>query len=344
MIAPAGVTVETRVPSRLAAPERPSGPCRRRRKSPCGLKPLSQHSPDSAALQGQDHLLVRLGQRQILLRVRAGGKKPRVDAAEAPRRATLPSSGPTPAVAVCQTTGNQRLTLQAAAARRGWTIAATHEDAGISGAKGRGKRPGLAALLKDTMRGKYDILMARAVDRLGRSLSDLVDNLQELQGARADLFLYQQAVDTTTLPVAPCGVFAEFEHAMIQVRLKADPARGRGVRPPAPTCRAHRGGIQARLATGAGILRWPGRARGRVNGSAGQGRDCVTGCLITSVGRKTGSLVNAPWAMLGPGLIVAGARHRSGERHCSSSHASALFRAFYPCEYALRPDREDIIR
>jgi len=67
--------LKRRSPSRLAAPERPSGPCRRRRKSPCGLKPLSQHSPDPAALQGQDHLLVRLGQRQILLRVRAGGKK-----------------------------------------------------------------------------------------------------------------------------------------------------------------------------------------------------------------------------------------------------------------------------
>jgi hypothetical protein len=35
---------------------------------------------------------------------------------------------------------------------------------------------------------------------------------------------------------------------------------------------------------------------------------------------------------------------RRGKAWCSSLHASALFRAFYSCEYALRPDREDIIR
>jgi hypothetical protein len=48
--------------------------------------------------------------------------------------------------------------------------------------------------------------MAWSIDRLGRSLSDLVGGLQELHAARIDLFLHQQAVNTTTPPrLAPVG-------------------------------------------------------------------------------------------------------------------------------------------
>jgi DNA invertase Pin-like site-specific DNA recombinase len=68
-----------------------------------------------------------------------------------------------------QTTENQRLALMAVADQRGWTVANVYEDAGISGAKGRDKRPGLDALLKDAARGRFDVVMAWAMDRLGRS-------------------------------------------------------------------------------------------------------------------------------------------------------------------------------
>jgi DNA invertase Pin-like site-specific DNA recombinase len=76
-------------------------------------------------------------------------------------------------------------------------------------------------MLRDAVRGKFDILAVWAVDRFGRSLQDLVATLGELRAAGVDLFLHQQAVDTTT----PSGramfqmlsVFAEFERAMIQV-------------------------------------------------------------------------------------------------------------------------------
>src|SRR4051794_39151902 len=97
-----------------------------------------------------------------------------------------------------QTTENQRRELQAVAEQRGWKIVEVYEDAGISGAKGRDKRPGLDAMLKDAVRGKFNVVMAWSVDRLGRSLSDLVGGLKELEGARVDLFLHRQAVDTTT--------------------------------------------------------------------------------------------------------------------------------------------------
>jgi DNA invertase Pin-like site-specific DNA recombinase len=66
-----------------------------------------------------------------------------------------------------QTIENQRRDLTAAAEQHGWTVVATYEDAGISGAKGRDKRPGLDAMLKDAARGKFDVCMAWSVDRLG---------------------------------------------------------------------------------------------------------------------------------------------------------------------------------
>ena len=124
-----------------------------------------------------------------------------------------------------QTVENQRRDLEAAAAQRGWIISATYVDEGISGSKGRDKRPGLDAMLKDATRGKFDVVMAWAVDRMGRSLPDLIGTMQDLHAARVDLFLHQQAIDTTT-PTGRAmfqmmGVFAEFERAMIVARVKA---------------------------------------------------------------------------------------------------------------------------
>ncbi len=97
-----------------------------------------------------------------------------------------------------QTTENQRRELEAVARHRGWQIVAVYEDQGVSGAKGREKRPQLDRMLKDAVRGKFDVLAAWAVDRLGRSLQDLVGTLGELRAGGVDLFLHQQAVDTTT--------------------------------------------------------------------------------------------------------------------------------------------------
>ena len=124
-----------------------------------------------------------------------------------------------------QTVENQRRDLEAAAAQRGWVIVATYADEGVSGSKGRDKRPGLDAMLKDAVRGRFDVAMCWAVDRMGRSLADLVGTLQDLHGAKVDLFLHQQAMDTTTpagrAMFGMMGVFAEFERSMIVARVKA---------------------------------------------------------------------------------------------------------------------------
>jgi DNA invertase Pin-like site-specific DNA recombinase len=130
-----------------------------------------------------------------------------------------------------QTVENQRRELEAAAARHGWDIAATFKDEGISGGKSREKRPGLDAMLKAVARREFDIVAAWSVDRLGRSLQDLIGTLGELQAKTVGLYLHQQGLDTTT-PAGKAmfqmmGVFAEFERAMIQERIRAGLARAR---------------------------------------------------------------------------------------------------------------------
>lgn len=130
-----------------------------------------------------------------------------------------------------QTTENQRLELEAVAKVAGWQIAEVYEDAGISGAKGRDKRPAFDRLCKDATARKFDLIAAWSVDRLGRSLQDLVAFLGELQALKVDLFLKQQGLDTTTpsgrAMFGMLGVFAEFERAMISDRVKSGLARAK---------------------------------------------------------------------------------------------------------------------
>jgi DNA invertase Pin-like site-specific DNA recombinase len=121
--------------------------------------------------------------------------------------------------------------LAAWAERCGHTVVGTYEDNGISGAKGRDKRPALDKMLKDATRRRFDMLACWAVDRLGRSLTDLLGVLDTLKGAKVDLFLHQQALDTST-PAGKAlfqmmGVFAEFERSMIVARVNAGLARAK---------------------------------------------------------------------------------------------------------------------
>jgi DNA invertase Pin-like site-specific DNA recombinase len=130
-----------------------------------------------------------------------------------------------------QTSENQRRELEAVAARSGWHVVGFYEDAGISGAKGRDKRPGFDRLLKDATARNVNMIAAWSVDRLGRSLQHLVGFLTELQALGCDLYLHQQSIDTTTpsgrAMFQMCGVFAEFERAMIRERVNAGIARAR---------------------------------------------------------------------------------------------------------------------
>jgi DNA invertase Pin-like site-specific DNA recombinase len=130
-----------------------------------------------------------------------------------------------------QTTENQFMELRDVAEKRGWTIVDEFEDCGISGAKGRDKRPALDAMLTKAGAGHFDMVAAWSIDRLGRSLIDLITMLQLLRQYKVGLYLHQQALDTNTpsgqAMFGMLGVFAEFERATIQERVKAGMKRAK---------------------------------------------------------------------------------------------------------------------
>jgi DNA invertase Pin-like site-specific DNA recombinase len=156
-----------------------------------------------------------------------------------------------------QTVENQHRELQAVADRLGWTIVETLADEGISGAKGRDKRPGYDRLMQMVTRKEIDLIAVWSVDRLGRSLQHLVCFLNEINERSVDLYLHTQGLDTST----PAGramfsmlsVFAEFERALIRERIMAGLARStkKAGRPALDPAKAER--IKRELSAGQSI-------------------------------------------------------------------------------------------
>jgi DNA invertase Pin-like site-specific DNA recombinase len=130
-----------------------------------------------------------------------------------------------------QTVHNQIRELEAVGKRLGWEIVERYVDEGISGMKGRDQRPALAEMLKAVIRREVDVVAAWSVDRLGRSLQELVAILSDLREREVDLYLHQQGLDTGTPSVRAMyqmlGVFAEFERAIIVERVKSGLARAK---------------------------------------------------------------------------------------------------------------------
>lgn len=133
-----------------------------------------------------------------------------------------------------QTVENQRRELEAVAQRHGWEVVEIFSDQGVSGATAQ--RPAFQRLLQGVARREFDLVAAWSVDRLGRSLPHLLEFLGELKAKGVDLFLLQQGLDTQT-PAGKamfqmCGVFAEFERAIIVERIRCGLARAKaaGVR------------------------------------------------------------------------------------------------------------------
>lgn len=159
-----------------------------------------------------------------------------------------------------QTTENQRRVLLEIAERSGWDVVAIFEDHGISGAKGREQRPGFDALLKAVARSEIQMVAAWSVDRLGRSLPHLIGLLGDLEARGCDLYLHQQALDTSTptgrAMYAMAGVFAELERSLISSRVRAGQQRARAAgvrfgRPPIPPIDIRK--VQDRLKQGQSI-------------------------------------------------------------------------------------------
>ena len=133
-----------------------------------------------------------------------------------------------------QTVENQFQELRAVAQRNGWQIVIELSDNGISGTKGRDQRPAFDDLLKRATRREFDLIMVWAIDRLGRSIQHLVSFMTEIQSLGVDLYIHQQALDTTTASGRMIfGIFSalgEYERELMRERIMAGQRRARSSR------------------------------------------------------------------------------------------------------------------
>lgn len=132
-----------------------------------------------------------------------------------------------------QTAENQTLDLRKYCEARGWQIVAEHTDNGISGATN--DRPELKAIMSLARKRKIDILLVWRFDRFARSLSHLVNTLEELRGLGIGFVSYQESIDTSTpqgrMMFGVMASLAEFERCLIAERvvcgLRRAKARGK---------------------------------------------------------------------------------------------------------------------
>ncbi len=133
-----------------------------------------------------------------------------------------------------QTVENQRRELKAVAKRHGWAVVKEFRDEGISGTKGREKRPGFDALLQGIAKREFDQVMAWSLDRLSRRGKQLLDLSEELKAKHIDLYIHSfrgGAMDTSTpngqLMFTVIAGIAEWERSMIVERVRAGLARAK---------------------------------------------------------------------------------------------------------------------
>jgi DNA invertase Pin-like site-specific DNA recombinase len=122
-----------------------------------------------------------------------------------------------------QTNENQLLDLRKYCKSRGWEITAECIDHGISGT--RDDRPQLRAVMDFARKRKIDALLVWRFDRFARSLSHLINSLEELNRLGVDFVSYQESVDTATpqgrMVFGVMASLAEFERSLIQERIKS---------------------------------------------------------------------------------------------------------------------------
>ena len=139
-----------------------------------------------------------------------------------------------------QTVDNQLHDLRKVAHNNGWEVVDEYLEV-VSGAKGRDQRKEFDRLLKDVIRGKFEMILAWDVSRLGRSLKILVEFIEDIQERNVDLYLHQNGIDTSTSAgkamFQMIGIFSEFERSIISDRIKTalDRVRSEGKKLGRPT-------------------------------------------------------------------------------------------------------------
>jgi DNA invertase Pin-like site-specific DNA recombinase len=127
-----------------------------------------------------------------------------------------------------QETDMQETELKEYCENRSWTCT-VYKDKGQSGAKN--DRPALNALLADMRKRRFDVVVVWALDRLARSLKQLLSISEECKSLGVDLVSLKQNVDTTLpagrLTFQVLGAVAEFEREMLRERVRAGMAQAR---------------------------------------------------------------------------------------------------------------------
>ena len=128
-----------------------------------------------------------------------------------------------------QTTDNQIYDLRQMAEQRGFTIIEEYVDHGISGARAR--RPALDKMMTDARRGRFDIVVVWAADRLARSVKHFIEVLSELDHLKIAFISFREQIDTG----GPLGraimiivsAIAELERSLIVERVRAGMRRAK---------------------------------------------------------------------------------------------------------------------
>lgn len=128
-----------------------------------------------------------------------------------------------------QTTDNQIYDLRQMAEQRGFEIIEEYIDHGISGARAR--RPALDKMMTDARRGRFDIVVVWAADRLARSVKHFIEVLSELDHLKIAFVSFREQIDTG----GPLGraimiivsAIAELERSLIVERVRAGMRRAR---------------------------------------------------------------------------------------------------------------------
>jgi len=135
-----------------------------------------------------------------------------------------------------QDVSSQLFAIKEAIQISGDALVQVYEDVGISGTQSRTNRPALDQMLRDAKDGKFDKVVVYDLSRLGRSMSNLISTLQDLDQAGVDIHLLKNGIQTDSaggrMLFGIFGSIAAWERELIVERVKSGiaNARAKGVR------------------------------------------------------------------------------------------------------------------
>jgi DNA invertase Pin-like site-specific DNA recombinase len=119
--------------------------------------------------------------------------------------------------------------LQQMAKQRGYTVVREYQDCGISG--GRTRRPALDNMMEDARRGRFDVVLVWACDRLARNVRHLLEVLDDLSRLNIEFVSFRESLDTGgplgRAVTVIIGAIAELERNLIVERVRAGMRRAR---------------------------------------------------------------------------------------------------------------------